>query len=191
MNAAGVPDTAEMRAMTPRGARRQLSSSERAEARRHRRRRTDSQLSARHRDLRRASSTSTAVRSSLRRSSRSRREAPRSGRGSSRTTSSSPSTAARSTASPTCSAGVRTNPGDSLTVVVKRGERDVTLQAVPDLKEHSTAFGKQRIGLWARASPTDPANSAPRDLWPARGRGVRRRTRPGSWSSARSTISAS
>jgi regulator of sigma E protease len=48
---------------------------------------------------------------------------------------------------------------DTLTVVVDRNGRQVTLTAVPDLKEQDTPFGKQRIGLLGLQ-----ASKAPEDL---------------------------
>jgi regulator of sigma E protease len=48
---------------------------------------------------------------------------------------------------------------DVLTVVIDRNGRQVTLTAVPDLKEQETPFGKQRIGLLGLQ-----ASRAPEDL---------------------------
>jgi regulator of sigma E protease len=48
---------------------------------------------------------------------------------------------------------------DTLTIVVDRNGRQVTLTAVPDLKEQETPFGKQRIGLLGLQ-----ASKAPEDL---------------------------
>ena len=46
--------------------------------------------------------------------------------------------------------------GESLTIVVERGGRTETLQAVPDLKEQTTPFGKQRIGLLGLQASRNP-----------------------------------
>jgi regulator of sigma E protease len=46
--------------------------------------------------------------------------------------------------------------GETLTIVVERGGRTETLQAVPDLKEQSTPFGKQRIGLLGLQASRNP-----------------------------------
>jgi regulator of sigma E protease len=48
---------------------------------------------------------------------------------------------------------------DTLTVIVDRNGRQMTLEAVPDLKEQETPFGKQRIGLLGLQ-----ASKAPEDL---------------------------
>lgn len=53
---------------------------------------------------------------------------------------------------------VSASPGESLTLVVDRGGQQVPLQAVPDLKEQSTPFGKQRIGLLGLQASRDPAD---------------------------------
>jgi regulator of sigma E protease len=50
---------------------------------------------------------------------------------------------------------------DTLTVRVERQGQELTIDAVPDLRETNTPFGKQRIGL--RADRVDPARSG-RDL---------------------------
>lgn len=42
---------------------------------------------------------------------------------------------------------VGTNPGQTLSIRVERGDKEVVLEATPDLKEQDTPFGKQRIGL--------------------------------------------
>lgn len=48
--------------------------------------------------------------------------------------------------------------GETLTVVVERSGREVTLTAVPDLREFDTALGKQRIGLLGLTASRDPAD---------------------------------
>ena len=42
---------------------------------------------------------------------------------------------------------VSASAGERLTIVVDRNGREVTVEATPDLKEQTTPFGKQRIGL--------------------------------------------
>jgi regulator of sigma E protease len=49
---------------------------------------------------------------------------------------------------------------DALTVLVDRNGRQLTLTAVPDLKEQETPFGKQRIGLLGLQASRDPADVA-------------------------------
>lgn len=51
---------------------------------------------------------------------------------------------------------VSASAGEKLTIVVDRGGAPVTLEAVPDLKEQSTPFGKQRIGLLGLQASRDP-----------------------------------
>jgi regulator of sigma E protease len=46
--------------------------------------------------------------------------------------------------------------GETLTIVVERGGGTETLQAVPDLKEQTTPFGKQRIGLLGLQASRNP-----------------------------------
>jgi regulator of sigma E protease len=46
--------------------------------------------------------------------------------------------------------------GETLTIMVERGGRTETLQAVPDLKEQTTPFGKQRIGLLGLQASRNP-----------------------------------
>jgi regulator of sigma E protease len=53
---------------------------------------------------------------------------------------------------------VSASPGETLTLVVDRSGQQVPLQAVPDLKEQSTPFGKQRIGLLGLQASRDPAD---------------------------------
>jgi regulator of sigma E protease len=48
--------------------------------------------------------------------------------------------------------------GDTLEVVVDRQGQLVTLQAVPDVKETQTPFGKQRLGLLGLQGSRDPAD---------------------------------
>jgi len=53
---------------------------------------------------------------------------------------------------------VSASPGETLSIVVDRGGTSVTLNATPDLREQTTPFGKQRIGLLgiqASRSPED------------------------------------
>jgi regulator of sigma E protease len=53
---------------------------------------------------------------------------------------------------------VSASAGETLSLVVERGGRTETIQAVPDLKEQKTPFGKQRIvllGLQASRNPDD------------------------------------
>jgi regulator of sigma E protease len=51
---------------------------------------------------------------------------------------------------------VSASPGEPLSFQVERGGRTVTLEATPDLKEQTTPFGKQRIGLLGLRAPQDP-----------------------------------
>lgn len=51
---------------------------------------------------------------------------------------------------------VSASAGENLTVVVDRNGRTVTLDAVPDLKEQTTPFGKQRIGLLGLQASRNP-----------------------------------
>jgi regulator of sigma E protease len=51
---------------------------------------------------------------------------------------------------------VSESPGEALTFVVTRDGRPVTLEATPDLKEQTTPFGKQRIGLLGLQASRDP-----------------------------------
>jgi regulator of sigma E protease len=51
---------------------------------------------------------------------------------------------------------VSASPGENLSIAVDRGGQTVTLQAIPDLKEQSTPFGKQRIGLLGLQASRDP-----------------------------------
>ncbi|HEY8384201.1 MAG TPA: RIP metalloprotease RseP [Microvirga sp.] len=51
---------------------------------------------------------------------------------------------------------VNGSPGDELTFVVERAGQPVTLTAVPDLREQTTPFGKQRIGLLGLQATRDP-----------------------------------
>lgn len=53
---------------------------------------------------------------------------------------------------------VSASPGETLTIVVDRNGREVPLEAVPDLKEQTTPFGKQRIGLLGLQASRDPAD---------------------------------
>src|SRR5688500_4706491 len=46
--------------------------------------------------------------------------------------------------------------GETLTIMVERGGRTETLQAVPDLKEQTTPFGKQRVGLLGLQASRNP-----------------------------------
>ncbi|WP_112664124.1 RIP metalloprotease RseP [Microvirga flavescens] len=48
--------------------------------------------------------------------------------------------------------------GETLNFVVERDGRQVPLEAVPDLKEQETPFGKQRIGLLGLQASRDPAS---------------------------------
>lgn len=50
---------------------------------------------------------------------------------------------------------------DPLTVKVERQGREVTLTAVPDLRETDTPFGKQRIGLLGLQASRNPADFTP------------------------------
>ena len=45
--------------------------------------------------------------------------------------------------------------GEKLSIVVERAGRPVTLEATPDLKEQTTPFGKQRIGLLGLRASSD------------------------------------
>jgi regulator of sigma E protease len=51
---------------------------------------------------------------------------------------------------------VSASAGETLTIVVKRGSETVALQATPDLKEQTTPFGKQRIGLLGLQASRNP-----------------------------------
>jgi regulator of sigma E protease len=51
---------------------------------------------------------------------------------------------------------VSASAGETLTIVVVRNGETVTLQAVPDLKEQTTPFGKQRIGLLGLQASRNP-----------------------------------
>jgi regulator of sigma E protease len=51
---------------------------------------------------------------------------------------------------------VSASPGETLAFVVERGGRSISLEAVPDLKEQTTPFGKQRIGLLGLQASQDP-----------------------------------
>jgi regulator of sigma E protease len=51
---------------------------------------------------------------------------------------------------------VSASAGEALTIVVQRGSETVTLQATPDLKEQTTPFGKQRIGLLGLQASRNP-----------------------------------
>ncbi|HEX2283088.1 MAG TPA: RIP metalloprotease RseP, partial [Thermomicrobiales bacterium] len=51
---------------------------------------------------------------------------------------------------------VSASAGEKLTIVVDRAGAPVTLEAVPDLKEQTTPFGKQRIGLLGLQASRDP-----------------------------------
>ncbi len=53
---------------------------------------------------------------------------------------------------------VSASPGETLTIVVDRNGRNVPLQAVPDLREQTTPFGKQRIGLLGLQASRDPSD---------------------------------
>ncbi|HEX2556596.1 MAG TPA: RIP metalloprotease RseP [Microvirga sp.] len=53
---------------------------------------------------------------------------------------------------------VSASPGETLVIAVDRSGREVPLEAVPDLKEQSTPFGKQRIGLLGLQASRDPAD---------------------------------
>ena len=53
---------------------------------------------------------------------------------------------------------VSASPGETLTIVVDRNGQNVPLQATPDLKEQSTPFGKQRIGLLGLQASRDPSD---------------------------------
>jgi regulator of sigma E protease len=51
---------------------------------------------------------------------------------------------------------VSASAGERLTIVVNRAGAPVTLEAIPDLKEQTTPFGKQRIGLLGLQASRDP-----------------------------------
>lgn len=51
---------------------------------------------------------------------------------------------------------VSANPGEPLTFIVTRNGQPVSLEAIPDLKEQTTPFGKQRIGLLGLQASRDP-----------------------------------
>jgi regulator of sigma E protease len=51
---------------------------------------------------------------------------------------------------------VSANAGETLTIVVDRNGERVPLQATPDLKEQTTPFGKQRIGLLGVQASRNP-----------------------------------
>ncbi|HEV2558835.1 MAG TPA: RIP metalloprotease RseP [Microvirga sp.] len=51
---------------------------------------------------------------------------------------------------------VSASAGETLTIVVDRNGQPVTLEAVPDLKEQTTPFGKQRIGLLGLQASRNP-----------------------------------
>jgi regulator of sigma E protease len=51
---------------------------------------------------------------------------------------------------------VSASAGEKLAIVVERGGAPVTLEAVPDLKEQTTPFGKHRIGLLGLQASRDP-----------------------------------
>ncbi|WP_046865460.1 RIP metalloprotease RseP [Microvirga massiliensis] len=51
---------------------------------------------------------------------------------------------------------VSASAGEALTIVVQRGSETITLQATPDLKEQTTPFGKQRIGLLGLQASRNP-----------------------------------
>ncbi|MGO4705185.1 RIP metalloprotease RseP [Microvirga sp. 2MCAF38] len=53
---------------------------------------------------------------------------------------------------------VSASAGDTLHFVVDREGKQVALDAVPDLKEQNTPFGKQRIGLLGLQASRDPAS---------------------------------
>ena len=48
---------------------------------------------------------------------------------------------------------VSASAGERLTIVVDRNGREVTVEATPDLREQTTPFGKQRIGLLGLRPP--------------------------------------
>jgi regulator of sigma E protease len=51
---------------------------------------------------------------------------------------------------------ISSSAGDVLSVVVERQGQPVTLEAIPDIKETETPFGKQRIGLLGLQGSRDP-----------------------------------
>jgi regulator of sigma E protease len=51
---------------------------------------------------------------------------------------------------------VSASAGERLTIVVDRNGREVTVEATPDLKEQTTPFGKQRIGLLGLQASRNP-----------------------------------
>ena len=55
---------------------------------------------------------------------------------------------------------VSASAGERLTIVVDRNGREVTVEATPDLKEQTTPFGKQRIGLLGLRPPESGGREA-------------------------------
>jgi regulator of sigma E protease len=53
---------------------------------------------------------------------------------------------------------ISSSAGDTLAIAVERDGQPVTLEAVPDIKETQTPFGKQRIGLLGLEGSRDPAD---------------------------------
>jgi regulator of sigma E protease len=53
---------------------------------------------------------------------------------------------------------VSANAGETLSFVVSRNGQPVTITAVPDLKEQTSPFGKQRIGLLGLQASRDPGD---------------------------------
>ena len=53
---------------------------------------------------------------------------------------------------------ISTSPGKTLTLVVERAGKEVTLTATPELKVIDTPFGKQRLGMLGIQASRDPAD---------------------------------
>ncbi|WP_406857516.1 RIP metalloprotease RseP [Alsobacter sp. KACC 23698] len=53
---------------------------------------------------------------------------------------------------------ISTSPGSTLAIVVERGGKELTVRATPELKEITTPFGKQRLGILGVQGSRDPAD---------------------------------
>ncbi len=53
---------------------------------------------------------------------------------------------------------VSSSTGKPLTIVVRRADKDVTLEATPQLREVETALGKTKVGMLGLQASTDPAD---------------------------------
>lgn len=62
---------------------------------------------------------------------------------------------------------VSSSTGRPLSVIVRRGDRDVTLEATPQLREVETALGKTKIGMLGLQASSDPADQREERYGPA------------------------